>query len=67
MSTKIQVSRGFMGKLLHRFSDRLHLWAHALIGDPDWRARNGEPYVVVSESTGEQFVYDRHVPKGTQQ
>lgn len=30
-----------LGGFAHKASDALHLLAHALIGDDDWRARNG--------------------------
>jgi hypothetical protein len=31
----------YVGVLVHRVSDWLHLLAHRLINDPDWRMRNG--------------------------
>jgi hypothetical protein len=33
--------RRYLGGLVHWLSDELHLLAHRLIGDPEWRARNG--------------------------
>lgn len=30
------------GAWIHRLSDVLHVWAHWLHGDPDWRIRNGD-------------------------
>jgi len=30
-----------IGRTIHWASDQLHLLAHWIIGDPDWRARNG--------------------------
>lgn len=30
-----------LGTFVHWISDRLHLLAHWLIRDPEWRARNG--------------------------
>lgn len=31
----------YVGVFLHRVSDWLHLLAHRLINDTDWRMRNG--------------------------
>lgn len=33
--------RQVLGGWAHKASDGLHLIAHALVGDDDWRARNG--------------------------
>jgi hypothetical protein len=30
-----------LGVLTHAFSDKLHVLAHRLVGDEDWRMRNG--------------------------
>ena len=53
--------RQSIGESIHAFSDGLHLLAHRVIGDPDWRARNGEQVVEINRAPR---IYDRHVPKG---
>ena len=40
-----------LGVALHAFSDRLHVWAHRLMGDPEWRARNGVEAEDFAETT----------------
>lgn len=39
-----------LGVALHGLSDRLHVWAHRLMGDPEWRARNGVDAEDLSEA-----------------
>lgn len=33
--------RQVLGWIVHYVSDELHLLAHWITGDPEWRARNG--------------------------
>lgn len=42
-----------LGGLVHWLSDELHLLAHRLIGDPEWRARNSpEPWAPLPQGVG---------------